>query len=78
MPGHFTKEAYYSNGKNDHRENIMMMFPVPMKKRVGSDGKCDENHQIFKRNVVNDVNTEYRQALKHHRKDRAVNSASKR
>ena len=55
-----------------------MMFSVAMIERIGANNEGQENHQVFKRKVINDIYTKHRQAGKHQGQHGTVYSTSQR
>jgi hypothetical protein len=78
VPDLFEQQKNDAGQENKKRHQAMMMFAVSMPHGPGSDGKGQEDHEVFKCLIINDIYPENGQAGHQQRQYCTVNSAGQR
>jgi hypothetical protein len=55
MPELLAKEKEDAESEKDIGTEFMVMPPVPMPESIGPDQQGDEDHQVFKALIINDI-----------------------
>jgi hypothetical protein len=67
-----------AQGKNIKCLLVVVVFPVPMRQRIASDGSGKQDHEYLKPNIVDDVDSQYRKACQYQRQERTMDGAGYR
>ena len=78
MPVLLGEQQRYACQENIQRQEVVMVLPIAMRQRYRTDEHGQEDHEIFERNVVYNINAEQRKAGKHQRQHGAMYSAGQR
>lgn len=49
------------------RGNVMMMTTIAVPKGIRSDHESEQDHEVFKGNIVHDIDAQYRERAQHER-----------
>lgn len=60
VPHLFGYQKSKTGGKNEQRDQAMMMKTEPVPQGIASDNKCQPDHEVFKSHIVHEVNAQYR------------------
>jgi hypothetical protein len=75
MPNLFHEQKADTGRKNDKRKKPVVMLSIPMHQGIGAHTKSKKDHTIFERDIVNDIDAQYRQTGEEQGEERTVNGA---